>query len=171
MKRSIAALCIVAGLLTVILVGCAKQTPLENALEEYSQIVAGDFPDDIKLTIYYMDPRYTATRAPWSKEMLMSGCDKKIVVGGEELAPYWEMMKELDASVLEPVQEETYIDAKIYYFLEVGSSEKVLEVIVSVVPRGYSIVVNDIEVEKHPWFYDLIVDFVEAEGCELPNFR
>lgn len=168
MKRSIAALCIVACLLPVILTGCTKKAVLENVLEEYSKIVAGDFPDDIRLTIYY-EPLHVLTRFPWDKEFLMSVCETKITVEGEDLAPYWEMMKELDASELEPVQEESYRNARICYFLEVGSSGKVLEVVIHQEPGNID--VNGIEVEQHPWFYELIVDFLEAEGCELPNFR
>ena len=167
MKRSVAALCIVACLLIVILVGCAKQTPLENALAEYSQIVAGDFPDNIRLTIYY-EPLSVLSWFPWDKEFLMSVCETKITVEGEDLAPYWEMLKELDASDLEPVQGEPYRNARIYYFLDIGSSEKVLEVVIH---QDGIIDVNGIEVEQHPWFYELIADFLEAEGCELPNFR
>lgn len=166
MKRSIAVLFIALFLLAAILAGCSDAAKLEEAMEAYSKIVAGDLPENLKLTIYYVDPQIL-TRYPWSKEDLVRCCDLVITVESEELAPYWELMKSLKPSILKPTQEEEYINARVYYYLEVGNSEKILEVVISYI-HG-SVYVNGIQVEDHPVFYELIVDFLAEEGITIPG--
>ena len=173
--KYISILLVLALLLTCSLIGCKdlsslkeKQTPvtsLEESMSEYLKTVEEKLPDDLRLTIYYLDPT-VLTRAPLSKEDLQSYPGVvKITVEAEELASHRELMKKLDPNILQPVQEESHINARLYYFFEVGDSEKILEVIISNIYG--SVCVNDFEVENNPVFYDLILPFLEDEDRQI----
>ncbi|MBO5175465.1 MAG: hypothetical protein J6B84_10035, partial [Eubacterium sp.] len=81
------------------------------------------------------------------------------------LASHWELLKELKPDILQPVQEESHINARLYYFFEVGDSEKILEVIISNIYG--SVFVNGFNVENNPVFYDLILPFLEDEDRQI----
>ena len=162
MKRSAVVICLLAFLLTTILTACSNSSPLQEAMNDYSKIVEGDLPDDIRLTIYYLDPNIL-TRIPLSKDDLVTFPGVGIItVNSEELASCWELLKELNPSILHPVQEESYINARLYYVFEVGDSDKILEVVINNI-HGNAFV-NGIEVEDNPIFYELIVPYLTEEG-------
>mgnify|MGYP003520259334 CR=1 FL=1 len=162
MKRSSIVIGLLAFLLTTILTGCSNLPPLEEAMNDYSEIVAGDLPEDIRLTIYYLNPDIL-TRIPLSKDDLATFPGVvKINVNSEELASHWSLLKELNPSILHLVEKETHMNARLYYVFEVGDSNKILEVVISNI-HG-SVYVNGIEVEDNPIFYELIVHFLTEEG-------
>lgn len=165
MKRS-TVLIFVFLLLTAIMTGCKNQSaPLQEALNDYSKMVGGDLLEDLSLTIYYIDPELL-TRIPVSTEDLMTFRGVKIiVVESEKLENHLEQLRKLDASMLQPVQEESYINARLYYVFEAGDSDKILEVVISEI-HG-SVFVNGVEVEDNPVFYDLILPFLEDEDREI----
>ena len=173
--KYISILLVLTLLLTCFLIGCkdsssqkegqASVTSLEASMDEYLKTVDGMLPDDLRLTIYYLDPTIL-TRAPLSKEDLQSYPGVvKITVDAEELASHWELLKELKPDILQPVQEESHINARLYYFFEVGDSEKILEVIISNIYG--SVFVNGFNVENNPVFYDLILPFLEDEDRQI----
>lgn len=173
--KYISILLVLAILLTCSLIGCKdlssmkeKQTPvtsLEESMSKYLKTVEEKLPDDFRLTIYYLDPT-VLTRVPLSKEDLQSFPGVvKITVEADELASHWELLKELNPDILQPVQEESYINARLYYFFEVGDSEKILEVIISNIYG--SLFVNGFNVENNPVFYDLILPFLEDEDRQI----
>ena len=173
--KYVSLLLVLALLLTATLIGChssssqkEKQTlvtSLEESMGDYLKTVQNKLPDDLRLTIYYLDPT-VLTRAPLSKEDLQSYPGVvKITVEAEELASHRELMKKLDPNILQLVQEESHINARLYYFFEVGDSEKILEVIISNIYG--SVCVNDFEVENNPVFYDLILPFLEDEDRQI----
>lgn len=151
--------------LVISLVGCSDSTPLQDAMNDYCKMVEGDMPDDLRLTIYYLDPTIL-TRRPLNQEDLVTfpGVEV-IIVDSEELAPHWEQLKEMSPSVLQPVQEESYINARLYYVFEAGDSGKILEVVISEI-HG-SAFVNGVEVEDNPIFYDLIVHFLADDDRDI----
>lgn len=161
------ALCL---LLTTILTGCSSpSTHLQKSMKDYTKMLEGDLPEDLRLTIYYMSTAIL-TRYPYGIDDLVKFAgshSQTIVVEAEELAAHKELLKKLDASKLQPVQEESYINARLYYVFEVGDSEKLLEVVVT--PEfldkinGY-VVVNGIEVEDNEIFYELIIPFLTEDA-------
>lgn len=162
MRRILAVLCLIAVLATAILIGCAEKSPLERALAEYSKVVEGDPPEDIRLTIYYLSPMIL-TRVPLSGDDLATFPGVGIItVSSEELASHWALLKELTPSMLKPVQEESYMNARLYYVFETGDSNKILEVVISEI-HG-TVFINGIEVEDNPIFYDLIIPFLTEES-------
>ena len=165
MKRRFIILCLLAAYLASVLIGCTNASPLHKVMENYSRIAEGDIPGDIRLTIYYIDPDIL-TRYPLSVDDLKTLSDVTIIsVDSEELASHWTRLKMLNASVLRPVKEGTYINARICYVFETGDSERILEVVfTSIYGNAF---VNGIEVENHPVLYELIASFIPADGRAL----
>lgn len=159
--RTICILVIVA-----LLTGCVNtSTKLHFKMAAYERMISGDIPEDLRLTIYYISP-LIFTRMPLSSEDLVHFPGvQKITVNAEELSSNLAVLQKLKASVLQPVEEEKYIDARIYYVFETGSSNKVLEV-VSRSPRS-SVFVNGIEVENNEIFYEIIEPFLTEEAHEI----
>lgn len=155
-KRLVISLVVLS--LVVCLTGCSHSTPLQDAMNDYSIMIESGMPEDLRLTIYYIDPTIL-TRRPLNQEDLVTfpGVEV-IIVDSEEVAPHWEQLKELSPSVLQPVQEQSYVNARLYYVFEAGNSGKILEVVISEI-RG-SVFVNGVEVEGNPVFYDLIIHFL-----------
>lgn len=152
--------CLVVFFLMIIVTGCSSASPLQDAMEDYSRVVDGTMPEDSHLTIYYIAP-YILTRAPLSIDDLKTFQEVRIItVASEELEVHWTLFKELDPSVLQPVKEKTYINARLYYVFEAGS-DSVLEVVISDI-HG-SVFVNGVEVENHPVFYEMIIPYLTEE--------
>ncbi len=145
------------------LAGCANPSAQpQNPLADYEKMLSGDIPQNLRLTIYYMDPTIL-TLMPLSAEDLMDFPEtRKIVVESGELAANFEPFKELNFSILQPAKITSYIDARMYYVLEAGDSGKLLEVTISQVHGN--MFVNGIEVEHNRIFYDLIDPFLTEEA-------
>lgn len=159
-------LLLVSFLLVMSWAGCANTSiQLQNALENYSKIVTGDIPQDLKLTIYYMDPQIL-TRIPLSAEDLINASfTQKIVIEHEELLKHLNLFQQLNAPILQPVKEKSAINARLYYVLESTASGKLLEVTVSQIYG--TVFVNGIEVEDNPIFYELIAPFLTEEAHDI----
>lgn len=176
MKRVIVALVCLAALLTGFALG--RYSPLENALEGYGEVVQGEMPEDIRLTIYgryvYDIVDFWNTNTHITPEEVMSQQDILITVGPDQLAPHWGTFQELQPAILEVASEKQgYVSARVYYVLEVGDGqgnyEKILEVSYDK-PDG-NILVNGVEVEDADLFCDLITPFMTYdERCGLYLF-
>lgn len=155
-------------LLTSLLPGCSNpHDQLGDSMEGYTRMLEGDLPENLRLTIYYMSTAIL-TYVPLSAEDLIRCSNtSKIVIEADELATNLGLLKKVDASILQPVQEESYINARLYYVFEVGDSEKLLEVTVTPthLDKIYGhVVVNGIEVEDNPIFYELIIPFLTEDA-------
>ena len=152
--------CLVVFLLMITVTGCSTASSLEKAMKDYSRIVDETMPEDSRLTIYYIAP-HILTRMPLSVEDLKTFREVKIItVASEELEAHWTLFEALDPSVLQPVKEKSYINARLYYVFEAGS-ESLLEVVISDI-HG-SVFVNGVEVEDHPAFYEIIIPYLTDE--------
>ena len=162
MKRICITLLLISFLLAGTLSGCSTPTnKLQDALQDYVKMVEGDCPEDIRLTIYYIDPAIL-TRKPLTAEELKDFPGvQKITVESEELAKHFETFKKLTPSALHPVEENSGINARVYYVFETEDSGKILEVIIC--DSYSSVFVNGIEVENNPVFYDLIKPFLSEK--------
>lgn len=150
-------------LLVMLLLGCTNpSTQIQDSLRDYSRIITEDFPEDLCLTIYYLDPSIL-TRRPLSVEDLMSFPEtQKIVIEAEELSTNIESFKKLNASMLKPAKEKVYVDARLYYVLDAGENNKVLDVVISQTDSG--VIMNGIEVEYNPIFHELVAPFLPNAG-------
>ena len=167
-RKSIVAL-LVGFLLAITLSGCSNTTnQLQDALQDYTQMVEGNCPEDLCLTIYYIDP-HILTRKPISATELMNFPGvKKVIVESETLATQFERFKKLDASILKPIEENSDINARLYYVFETGESGKILEV--TICDADSSVIVNGIEVETNSVFYELIEPFLSQEDRNMLGF-
>lgn len=154
---------LVAVLLTVF---SQPKWKLRRSTAEFTDMVTGDIPDDLHLTIYYVDPMLLF-RAPLGIEELKRIADTQIDVGAEELAEHIAVLRKLDPSALQTVQERPYIDARLVYVFEAGD-DKLLEVTVCEINRNAY--VNDIEVKHDPVLYELIIPFLSEEDREILGF-
>ncbi len=168
MKRIRKMICV---LLVVFLVltshGCSNSEKqeydsLEDSFADYLKAVEGEIPENLRLTICCIPPGI-ATRRPVSVEELMDFPDASIiVVESEELAAHSELLRKLEPSILVPVEEESYIDARMYYFLEAGN-DKLLEVIIG---TG-GVFVNGFAVEFHWILLELVAPFLPEDLREM----
>lgn len=161
MKR-IAIFVTVLSILMGMMAGCAKapeqkQDVLSNYLEMLNNI-----PDDVCLTIYYMDPS-VLTRMALSADDLIKLADK-IVVESDVLKENADLLKKLDSTVMQPATIKSYINARMYYVLETEETGKILEVIISQV--NGNVFVNGTEVVWNPVFLKVIKPFL-PEGARI----
>ena len=165
MRRSKILLFMLIILLVPSLAGCSPSAQLRNTFSVYLDVISEDIPEDIQLTIYYIEP-WILTNRPWSTDDLVNcGHAKKIVVEYEELSTQIALLSKLEPSILEPVKEETYLDARLYYVIETEAHGKILEVAVS--QPGKNVFVNGIEVEHNPVFYEIIKPFLSEEDIAV----
>ena len=139
--------------------GCANSSSqIQDSLHNYSQMIAGNIPEDVCLTIYYLDPSIL-TYSPLSVDDLMNFSEtQKIIVESEELVANFEPFKKLDISELKPAREKTYVDARLYYVLNAGDSGNLLEAVIT--QTNYNVILNGIEAEYNPIFHELVAAFL-----------
>ena len=170
--KTVCAFLVLCLLCSVALSGCSSpRKQLANSMEAYTQMLETALPEDLRLTIYYMSTDIL-TLYPYGIDDLVKFAgshSQTIVVEAEELAAHKELLKKMDASILQPAQRDSYMNARLYYVFEVGDSEKLLEVVVSPEQLGKiygDVVVNGIAVEDDPVFYELIMPFLTEDAHE-----
>ena len=166
MKRSKILLFMLIILLVPSLTGCSSPSAqFRNTFSVYLDVISKDIPEDMQLTIYYIDP-LILTRRALSTDDLVNHPAKKIVVESEELSTQIALLSKLEPSSLEPVKEETYLDARLYYVVETETHGKILEVAISEI-GGRNVFVNGIEVEDNSVFYEVITPFLSEEDIAI----
>jgi hypothetical protein len=173
MKR-VALVCILIILLLIfVFYDVLSQNKLGNTLSEYKKILTEGIPDDLKLTIYYLNPALL-TRAPIRTLEQLRGCSqtKCIEVYATQLEAHENLLKNLDDSDLQPLElnndsEPILGYLRLVYIMELENSEMLLEVMASDLVYGESILVNGFEVENNPIFYDLICPFLSEKDKQI----
>jgi len=129
---------------------------------KYTQILSGEVPADLQLTIYYMSPDIS-TRYPVDIERIVSiPATKKIIVDAEEIETNEEQLFRLATTERIPAHQKTYLDARLYYVLETESSGKILEVAMNNI-YGDTFV-NGIAIEDNLIFSEFIEPFLTQEA-------
>jgi len=148
------------------LTGCSSPSAqLRNSFRGYNAVISKDLPEDIQLTIYYIEPWILTQRPLSADDLINDSLAKKIVVEHEELSAQIALLSKLEPSILEPVKEETYLDARLCYVIETETHGKILEVAVSQV--GENIFVNGIEVEHNSVLYEVIMPFLSEDDIAV----
>ena len=164
MKLRIAIYITAISLLITLLNGCTvASSPYEqDPLDDYRQMLSGDIPEDLCLTIYYMDP-LIFTRIALTTDGLMSHPEtKKIIVKADQLEDKQSLLKKLDSSLLQPAAINSYVNARMYYVFETAETGKLLEVIVNQVYGN--VFVNGIEAEENPVFLEIVTPFLPEQA-------
>lgn len=167
MKRIVLITCLLLFLLATILTGCKNpHRQLHEALNEYCQMIDGQMPEDLCLTIYYVDPS-TLSFYAWSKDNLIAASNvTKIVVESDELATQWEYIQGMDMSVLQQDTQKTYVNARICYVFET-SEGIILEVVLNGIQDSDPAFINGIAVENHPVLYEVLLPFLTEDDCNI----
>ena len=152
-------------LLVVVAAYCVYPSlQLRGALMDYSNMMKGELPENFTLTIYYIDPQIL-TRAPLRIEDLKNNTDVTVItIESAKLAEHQELLRSMTASALQPLKEETYLNARVYYVFSTGG-RNVLEVAMSSMDsHAY---VNGIAVERDPIFGEIIAPFLSEADREI----
>ena len=165
MELKTVALIMVLGILFVVVFNCmGPSIGISFALHEYSQMTESGIPEDICLTIYFVDPGLL-TRYPWSVDDLVGAdCVRIVNVSYNQIEKHSALLGKLDASILLPAKENRYLDARLYYVFETDRG-RLLEVAISDI--GGNVFVNGIEVAHDPVFYDILVPFLSEEDRSM----
>ena len=155
---------IIAVLLALVIVvsfpGCTK-TKERDLLIDYSNAIADGIPDDMSLTIYYL-PFTVLTYAPVKPEELpYISTVQKILIEQKELSSQLDALRKIDSTILKPVEEQGRVNARLYYFFELGNGDRILEVVIS---ADYTTRVNGIDVEYNSVLYDAVSPFLSSTG-------
>ena len=127
----------------------------------FSELIKKGDISDLTLTIYYVSP-YILYRAPLSVEDLMgTSRDDRIVVNGHNLEEYANLLNQLSDAWVVPVEEQTYLDVRLYYVFENRREGKMFDVATR--GEGSGVFVNGIEVQSNDIFYDVIMPFLPEE--------
>jgi hypothetical protein len=95
--------------------------------------------------------------------------DVKItVIESVELAEHLALLRKLDASVIKPLDEEPYVNARLCYVFEMESGSKLLEVTINDI--NGRVFINGYEVEHNPIFYEIIAPFLSEEDHIVLGF-
>lgn len=168
-KVKICAMFLSILVLTKTLLGCTGCTnlsiQLEDTLRIYSEAVNKEKIDNLYLTIYFIDPHILTRKAVTVKELMNFRDVKKIVVEANEIAENAELLRKLDASLLTPVGDSSYINARIYYVITNSQGEKLLDVVINHI--NGPVFVNGIHVEYNTIFLTLISPFLSDADCDL----
>lgn len=112
---------------------------------------------NLTLTIYYVNP-YLLTRHSWSVSDLIENCERMIVVEEDSLKNDIDLSSLLNQVTLKPVENESSLNARIYYVIEDEMGNQLIDV--AMWGTNKSIYVNGIEVYENPAFYDLIKPYL-----------
>jgi len=135
----------------------------EGSIINFSQLIEHESWDGLSLTIFYMS-LYSLTPHPLSSENLASRrYEDRIIIGDVTLMEYADLLKEIDSASLTPVEEESRMDARIYYVFENKYGETFE---VAMWGRNDSMFVNGNQVEEESIFYDVIMPFLPENIAE-----
>ena len=157
----IAILILFVILIIIIVNGVTNMSP-KKALENFANQIKEGNINDISLTIYCS---YIFAHYPLSVEDLINHeATIKVVVDGEQLAEYLDLLKQLANVDLIPVKNKSRIDASIYYFFEDKKGRKIFDVTMWGICKDDDdydrIFINGKEFKANDIFLDIIDLFV-----------
>lgn len=164
--RNVAIICLVVITILLALFGCAKSSlQQKNVASELSPSVEENNLGNLRLTVYYL-PLNILTRKPLSADDLITFTDtKRIIVESEDLETLYEQFKKLDTFVTQSVSENPVVNARLYYILEQGESERLIEVVIS--EASSTVLVNGVAVAYDSAFYELIKPFLTDDARNI----
>ena len=160
MIKKIAILVLIVSIL-LSLAGCGLKNELYNQTRTFYEIVNGTIPQDLRLTIYYLNGLID-TVVPLSIEMLKSAHNVQVIsVDYENLVKHADYLKKFDPSSLKPIYRNDYVDARLYYVFELGDSGPILEYVHSCSKTDF---LNGIPIKFDHELIDLISPFLPEDS-------
>lgn len=141
-----------------------EDTKFKETLASFTEIVEHEGMNDLRLTIYYMNPR-DFIRAPLTESRIMESYDYKVTVSGEDLAQHKHLLNQLVHTNLQLViKKSDYPDTRMYYFFEKENGDNIFRVSTSV--RGSTMFVNGYEVKDNAAFYEVVMPFLREDSVQ-----
>ena len=132
-----------------------------KAVSQFAKLVEQGEMDSLSLKIYFMSP-YTLTPYPYSiDDIIRATSEDEIIIIGSSLKEHIDVLKQLNNDRLVKVEQESYIDARVYYVFYKGT-RKIFDV--AMWGKDNSIFVNGFEIKEDDIFYDIIIPFL-PEGA------
>lgn len=138
----------------------------EWKLPDYTELLKTENPEDISLTIYYLEDfdKLVLRRFPLRAKHLKEYADNKIIVNGSTLKENIALFEKIDNAKLNMVDDYSYLDCELYYVLESKTRGKLLEA--SFVTSSGCIIVNGEKIENNKVFYELILPFLPEDDAK-----
>ena len=136
-----------------------KKTPVS-----FSELIEKGNISDLSLTIYYVCPPFF-TFAPWSiDELIEFSKEYKVVVDGSSLEEHIDLLTQLGDTEPVPVENTSYINARMYYIFENKVQRKTFDV--AMWGNDWNIYVNGVEVQSNKFFFDIVMPFLPEEAAK-----
>ena len=146
-----------------------RKTCFEGGRINFTELIKDGNFEDLNLTIYYFSPTLFTFLPTSTEQLLGEKYQYRIVVRGEILREHADLLKQLDSVELVSVEEESRMDARIYYVFENEKNGETFSV--AMWTSEGSIQVNGIAVAEEPVFYDVLVHFLPYQSRERMKRR
>ena len=163
---------IISGLIIVLLLvsstifsSCGgNYMSLKDISPKFYELIESGNLNYVTLNIYYKD-FWVLTRMPVTLERLIGGWyDYKVTVFGEQLKEHLDLLNRLSNTVLIPVRNPSFVNARLYYVFE---HEKYGEILSFLTFSGNNtIFINGHEVEHNGIFYEVAIPFLPDDAIE-----
>ena len=132
----------------------------KTSVVNFLQRIEEERLDGLSLTIYYLDP-WALTIHALSIDDLVNGYFKHhIVINDKSLEEHIDLLKRLSDVKLIPVEQESQINARLYYVFKNEKGNEMFSVAMWGWDNHGSIFVNGNEVKGDKIFYEVIVPFL-----------
>ena len=138
----------------------------KKILNNFSKLIEKEDFDDLRLTIYYMN-KDILTRVPLDAVNLIREryLTTKIVVYGDKLKEQIDLLRQINTDILIPVENKSYLNARLCYVFETDKDGKILEVAMAG-PYGSIVFVNGLKVKGNNIFTDVIKPFLTEDATK-----
>ena len=133
-----------------------------NKLVDVSDLIKKEKPEDLVLTIYYMEPN-VLTDIPISVDMIKSWGDK-VEITGKELEEHIAAFKQINKKTLKLVRIiPANVNVRMYYVLESKKNGKLFDVAVWGNIANETLMFNGVEIKNNRIFYDVVLPFLPED--------
>jgi len=161
---------------SAIFVGCGEDsmTVKENSYN-VSNLIENKSLNEISLTVYYWDiflsrPRSFEEFVDISLiylKQVSEWVDAKVVISGEDLLKYRDLINQLFATEMIPTETEPTVDARLYYVFAHKEYGEIFSVLAF--SENGNVFVNGIEVERKNIFFEAVLPFLSEDIAERVN--
>jgi len=159
---------IVLLLALVILIICGRAIMrFRNNAPTLYEIIQNGNVSDLTLTIYYTSP-FLDTRMPFSLDWFTyRGYREKVVISGDKLKEHIDILYQISTVDLIPVENKTFLDARMYYVFETENDGKIFSVAMwgLIDSEDYTMFVNGVQVMVDDIFYEVLMMFLPEHAA------
>lgn len=152
---------VLAMAILVSFAGCGLKRELHEQTKTFYDIVNGTIPQDLHLTIYYVNSEYESYLPQSLESLMLSEALTVISVPYEELVQHQDHLKKFDPALLVPVSGENFVDARFYYVFELGDSGPIMEYTLSYLGSDY---INGIPIKEAYEMVHLVAPFLPEDS-------